>query len=134
MTLYEELKSKCTDELLMSHDLDLIALTVNQGRVKPFATKIGKGTILGLLDLASANAFLDVIDNAPDFRHLKHVLANESFDVSLQASQDGIQMMVPSVLSQEEADAIKALGTTPDTVSTSEIEVAMKTTNGIWRI
>jgi len=134
MTLYEELRSKCTDELLMSHDLDLIALTVNQGRVKPFPTKIGKGTILGLLDLASANAFLDVIDNAPDFRHLKHVLANESFDVSLQASQAGIQMMVPSVLSQEEADAIKALGYIKDEVSTSEIEVHMKNTDGTWRI
>ena len=116
--------------LLAAGDYQAIADTVNSGRTKPQSTAIGKGTIIGVLGLAAGNAFLDVIDNVPDYRHVKDIIRDGAFDVSLPVSQYGIDAMVPAVLMQEEADALKALGTVPDPVTAAECEVAMKNDDG----
>ena len=108
-----------------STDYEAIAAALNVGRTKPRATAIGKGTIIGVLTLPVGNAFLDVIDNHPDYRHIKDVIKNESFDVSLEESKMGIDAMVPAVLTQEQADSLKALGTVPDTVSAAQVASVM---------
>ena len=113
-----------------SRDYTAIAAALSAGRTKPQATSIGKGTIIGVLGMAVGNAFLDVIDNVPDYRHIKDVIRAGVFDVSLEASKLGIDAMVPAVLTQAEADALKALGEVPDPVTAAQVEVAMKNDDG----
>ena len=98
-------------------DYHAIAAAVNVGRTKLVKTSIGEGTILATLGMAAGNAFLDVIDSVPDYRHVKKIIARGEFDMSLEVSQMGVQAMVPSVLTQAEADALKALAQEPDPVT-----------------
>lgn len=116
--------------LLASRDYQAIADALSAGRTKSQPTAIGKGTIIGVLGMAVGNAFLDVIDNVPDYRHIKDVIRAGVFDVSLEASKFGIDAMVPGVLTQAEADALKALGAVPDPVTAAQVEVAMKNDDG----
>jgi len=125
MTLLNEIQSKCSAELIASRDHVAIAAAVNVGRTRATPTAIGKGTILGVLGLAAGNAFLDVIDTVPDFRHIKDVIKSSNFDVSLQVSQDGIDAMVPAVLTQVEADALKALGKVPNQITEFDVRCAL---------
>jgi len=129
MTLFDEIKILDAG-LVASRDYKAIADALSAGRTKPQATAIGKGTIIGVLGMAVGNAFLDVIDNVADYRHIKDVIRVGVFDVSLEASKFGIDAMVPGVLTQAEANALKALGTTPDPVSAAQVEVAMKNDDG----
>ena len=116
--------------LIASRDYQAIADVLSAGRTKPQTTAIGKGTIIGVLGMAVGNAFLDVIDNVPDYRHIKDVIRAGVFDVSLDASKFGIDAMVPGVLTQAEANALKALGAAPDPVTAAQVEVAMKNDDG----
>lgn len=125
MTLLQEIQTKCSPELIASRDHGAIAAAVSEGRTRATPTAIGKGTILGVLDLAAGNAFLDVIDTVPDFRHVKDVIKSSNFDVSLQVSQDGIDAMVPAVLTQVEADALKALGKAPNPITEFDVRCAL---------
>ena len=129
MTLFDEIKTLDAG-LVDSRDYKAIADALSAGRTKPQATAIGKGTIIGVLGMAVGNAFLDVIDNVPDYRHIKDVIRAGVFDVSLEASKFGIDAMVPGVLTQAEANALKALGTAPDPVTAAQVEVAMKNDDG----
>ena len=124
MSLYTQIQA-LDPALVASGDYQAIADALNSGRTKPQSTAIGKGTIIGVLGMAAGNAFLDVIDNEPNYRHIKDIIKNESFDVSLPVSQGGIDAMVPAVLTQEQADALKALGTVPDTVTAAQVASVM---------
>lgn len=132
MTLLEEIKAKCLPELLASGDHQAIADAVNVGRVKPAPTHIGEGKILEVLGLAAGNAFLDVIDNVPDFRHVKKIVARGDFDMSTAVSQAGVQGMVPAVLSQEQADLLKVLGMTPDPISEFDVRRTLYAEDGTF--
>ena len=132
MTLIEEIRAKCSAEMIASRDIELITAKVNEGRTMKVKTAIGAGTILGVLGFISGNNFLDVIDSVPDYRHVKKVIQNESFDVSLEVSRAGIDALVPTVLSAEEALRLKALGEVADEVTQGQVEVQLKTTTGEW--
>jgi hypothetical protein len=71
MTLLEEIKTKCPPELIAAREHGQIAALVSAGRTRPSTREIGNGTILEALGLTAGNALLDVINNAPDFRHVK---------------------------------------------------------------
>lgn len=133
MTLLDEIKAKCSTELLASGDHQAIADAVNVGRVKPQPTRIGEGKILEVLGLAAGNAFLDVIDNVPDFRHVKKIVARGDFDMSTAVSQAGVDGMVPvGVLTQEQADLLKALGMTPDPISEFDVRRTLYAEDGTF--
>ena len=125
MSLLAEITLKCTPELIASRDHQAIAEAVSVGRTRPQTTAIGKGTIIGVLGMTAGNAFLDVIDGHPDYRHVKDIIRAGVFDVSLHVSQYGIDAMVPAVLTQAEADALKALGRAPDPVSAQQVSDAL---------
>lgn len=122
--LYDEIQL-LPPALVASGDYQAIADALSAGRVRSNPTAIGKGTIIGVLGMAAGNAFLDVIDNVADYRHVKDIIRNGAFDVSLPVSKYGIDAMVPAVLTQVEADALKALGTVPDTVTAAQVASVM---------
>lgn len=132
MTLLEEIQLKCTSELLASRDHQAIANAVNVGRTRTTATEIGKGTILETIGLTAGNAFLDVIDNLAELRHVKALWAEGRLLVSSPLVVSTIQSFVPTVLTQAQADALLILGVEPDPVSAAQVEVAMKDANGAY--
>lgn len=130
MTLLEEIQAKCLPELIASRDYVAIANAVSEGRTCATSTAIGKGTILSVLGLTDGSAFLDVIDNVPEYRHVKSIITAGQFDVSLSISIEGIQAMVPTVITQAQADTLIGLAKVPDPVSNADVEVVMKNPDG----
>ena len=110
MSLLEEIQASCTAEEIAAGDFHVLATKVSVGRTVPKKTSIGEGTILEILGITAGNAFLDVIDNVPDYRHVKKIVARGDFDMSTGVSQAGVQALVPAILTQEQADALKNLG------------------------
>lgn len=126
MTLLEEIQQKCTPEEIAAGDFHLLATKVSAGRTIPKKTSLGEGTILEVLGITAGNAFLDVIDTVPDYRHVKKIVARGDFDMSTSVSQAGVQALVPSVLTQEQADALMNLGKETSIVSWETCRTAVQ--------
>ena len=128
MTLLEQIQKTFTPEQIAEGNFHTIVAGINVGYTVPKPTTIGAGAILDTLGLAAGNAFLDVIDNAPEYRHVKKIIDRGEFDMSKPLSQAGVQAMVGAgVLTQPQADALKALGTTPATVTWEQCREAIQT-------
>ena len=130
MTLLDEIQAKCTPAQIAARGADgglsVIAAAVSAGRTKPSGLLIGKGAVLTAIGLAAGNAFLDVIDSAADFRHVKGLLNDSNLTVSSPLVMGAIQAFVPSVLTQAQADALLALAATPNPVTEQQCSVAMQ--------
>ena len=111
---------------LQNRDDGLIASTLSVGRVKLVKTEIGKGRILETLGLEVGNNVLDAIDTIPDYRHVKHLVANGWLDIGSALARYAVDAMVPALLTQEQADSLKALAEVPDPVSASDITRALE--------
>ena len=112
--------------MLANRDDGAIAALVSIGRTKPSGKEIGTGTVLETIGFAAGNAFLDVIDNVADFRHVKKLVQDGRLIISSQLVMFTIQSMVPDVLTQPQADALLALAVAPDPVSASQIAHALE--------
>ena len=132
MTLLTEIQSKCSAELIASRDFDAIASAVSAGRTKRSQREIGNGTILEVLGLSAGNALLDVVNNVADFRHVKPLVEQGRLQIGSPLVQATVQSLVPSVITQAQADALKALGVEPDHVTTLQVNQALVTDDGIW--
>lgn len=126
MSLIAEIQAKCDPALIASRDFDAIAAAVNIGRTKPSHREIGNGTVLEVLGLSAGNALLDVINTAPDFRHVKPLVEQGRLIVSSPLVQATVQSLVPSVLTQQQADSLCALGFEPDHVIASQVARALE--------
>lgn len=131
MTLLEEIQAKCTLTLIASRDHQAIADAVNVGRTRLRKTELGQGGIVAAIgDVDAANAFLDIVTNrandpASKFRHIASVINRGEFDMGEQMAQISVQAMVPAVLTQEQADKLKALGIAGDHVSAARVANAL---------
>jgi hypothetical protein len=111
---------------LQNRDDGAIAAALSVGRTKIVPTEIGKGRILATLGLATGNALLDVIDTAPDFRHVKQLVENGWLDIGSDLSRASLDALVPAVLTQVEADTLKALAEVPDPVTPQDVAKALE--------
>lgn len=134
MTLLEEITAKCPPDVLASRNTQAITDAVNVGRTKPSGREVGKGTILETIGLTAGSAFLDVIDNQPEFRHVKGLVAEGRLIVSSPLVMGTIQSFVPAVLTQAQADALLSLARTPNPVDELSVRRALLTDAGDWRI
>lgn len=114
------LKANVPVAVLSAKDPAAIAAAA-PGIVVSKKTAIGNGTILSVLGVDAGNAFLDAIDTAPTYRHVKDIVARDSFDMGLDVSKAGVQAMVPSIITQDQANLLIALG--EDVVQVSEYDV-----------
>lgn len=130
MTLLDEIKAKCSIELLATRDVAAITAAINVGRTKSNIREIGNGTILETLGLEAGNALLDVINSVPDFRHVKPLVEQGRLVIGAQLVQATVQKLVPSVLTAAQADALCALGVEPDPVSLDAVTRACYDDNG----
>ena len=132
MTLLAEIQAKCSAELIASRDHDAIAAAVNVGRTRASKTEIGNGTILETLGIAAGNALLDVINTVPDFRYVKPLIEQGRLVVGSALVQATIQSLVPAVITQEQADALCALGVEADQVTEFDIRCALYAADGTF--
>ena len=108
-------------------DHGAIAEALSAGRTKIVPTEIGKGKVIATIGLASANNLLDVIDTAPDFRHVRQLLASGWLDVGTPLTRGSLdELAVSGIITQAEADAIKALAEVPDPVTSQEVTKALE--------
>ena len=133
MALLDEIKTKCAPALLAQRGTDAITAAVNVGRIKLNSTReIGNGAILETLGMDVGNKLLDTINTVPAFRYVKPMLDRSSLHVGSVLVQATVQSLVPSVLTQAQADALCALGQSPDPVSELDVRKALYATDGTW--
>lgn len=107
-----------------------IADIINVGRTRPKAFEIGKGTIVEVLGLAGANAFLDIIDGDSTYRHVKHLLQDGRLRVDSALVEQLVQGFIQAgVISANGGAALLALGREPDPVTAAEVSRAVR---GPW--
>ena len=132
-TLLQEITAKCPPEMIAAKEHGQIAALVSAGRTKPSGLQVGKGTILETIGLAAGNAFLDVIDTQPDFRHVRGLIAEGRLIISSPLVKATIGSLVPAVLTQAQANALLALATVPDPIDELSVRRAVWSDAGEWR-
>ena len=103
-------------------DHGAISSALSEGRTKLVPTEIGNGMILQTIGLASGNALLDYLNNTAGFRHVKPLLEQGRLDVSsalVRAMLD--QFAAGGLITQAEADALKALAVHSDPVTPLQV-------------
>ena len=106
-----------------------IAAALSVGRTRLQSNFIGAGTILAVLGkpgatllrgmraLAASDAWID---------EGLRLIDRGTWDIGLQASQDSLDGFVAEgYMTREAADALKALGTAPDAISTDDVSNAL---------
>ena len=125
MTLLAEIQAKCSAGLIASRDHDAIAAAVNAGRTKPSTVEIGNGTILEVLGLTLGTTVLDVINSTPAYKYVVPLLTQGRLQIGSALAQGAVQAFVPALLTQEQADSLKALGHMPDPVTAQQVSDAL---------
>lgn len=111
---------------LDNRDDGAIAFALSQGRTRIVRTEIGKGAIIEAIGLEAGNRLLDVIDTAPAYRHVKQLLENGWFNVGSALARASLDTLVPTVLTQREADTLKALAVVPDPITAQDVARALE--------
>lgn len=133
MNLLDEIKSKCSAELLATRDCTAISSQVNIGRVKPSESTIGIGIILSTIGLHDGNSLLDIINTNPDFRYVKTLVNEGRLIVSDPLTTSSIQMMADvGVILQESANKLLALAYIPNPISEYDVRCSLFSTDGTF--
>lgn len=112
--------------LAAAGSIGTIAATLSEGRTKLAPTEVGNGTILEVLGLTVGNALLDVINTAPDFRYVKPLVEQGRLRLDAPLTIAALQSLVPSVLTQAQADALVARAQAPDQVTDAQVQAAIQ--------
>lgn len=115
-------------------DTQAIADALSVGRTRYVETQIGVGTIIEVLGLATANAVLDVIYSAPDYRHVKPLLDQGRLRLDSTFVRGALQSMVPALLTQEQRDALVARAAVFDPVNEYDVRMAIYNDDGSLRV
>ena len=119
------------DPLLPDRNDVAIAEILSVGRVTVRPFEIGNGLVLATIGLTSGNALLDMLTSQPDFRHVKPLLEQGRLDLSsalVRAALDGFAQV--GVITQAEADAIKALAEIPNPIHYNAVSDALNVAEG----
>lgn len=120
----------------MIPDWQGIADILSAGRTKFVSALAGKGDVITLIGFEVGNAFCDVVDANPNFRHVKHLLEAGRMDVGLLITRGMIQSMVGIELAegvtftQDHANALYSIAVQPDPVNEYDIRSAVFNNDG----
>lgn len=108
-------------------DHGAIAAALSMGRTKTVPTEIGNGLILETIGLASGNTLLDAIYTDANFRYVKPLLEQGRLRVDSPLVRGTLDALATAeVITQAEADALKALAVQADPVSAYEVGYALQ--------
>ena len=106
-----------------------IADAISVNRKKTVPTEVGNGTILEVLGLSVGNALLDVINTVPDFRHVKPLVEQGRLRLDSPLTIQALQSLVPSVLTETQAQALISRATVDDKVTHTQVGIALSGAN-----
>lgn len=133
MTLIESIRA-LPAELRATRDTEAIAAALSLGRVRLVPTEIGAGSVLETIGLSTGNALLDAVAAAPDYRHVKPLLEQGRLRIDSPLVRATLDGLVPAVLTQAQADALKALAEVADPMDELTVRRACWSDDGVWQV
>lgn len=131
MTLLEEIKNKCSPELLASREHGEIAVAVSAGRTRIVSRLGGIGAVMETLGASDGPAVLDALealkDANPAIRWGWVLLERGELDFGSPVTRQMIGALVSGgVIGAEHGDKLNALAVEPAPVSVQEVIAAME--------
>lgn len=131
MTLLDEIKAKCSPELLASREHGAIAAAISEGRTAVVPRLGGIGAVIETLGVVDGPAVLDALDSLrtsnPAVRWGWVLLERSELDFGSQVTRQLIDSLaVGGVMTAEQADKLKALAVVPAPVGVQEVVAAME--------
>lgn len=139
MTLLEEIKTKCSAELLASQDADAIAAAVNVGRTRIVPRLGGIGAVMETLGAVDGPLVLDALDSLkatlPAVRWGWVLLERGELDFGSTVTRQLIDgLVMGGVMTEAHGLAIKALAEQPDPVSEFDVRCAIWADDGSYLV
>ena len=137
MTLLEEIKTKCSPELLASQDADAIAAVVNVGRTRIVPRLGGIGAVMETLGAVDGPLVLDALDSLkatlPAVRWGWVLLERGELDFGSTVTRQMIDgLVMGGVMTEAQGLAIKALAEQPDPVTEFDVRRAIWADDGSY--
>ncbi len=102
-----------------------IAEILSVGRTIAVPTEVGNGTILEVLGFSIGNTLLDAIKTIPEFRHVVPLVEQGRLRLDSPATINALQSLVPAILTQEQANAMKARAYKADPISPAAVSTVL---------
>ena len=137
MTLMDEIKAKCSAELLAGQDADAIAAAVNVGRTRIAPRLGGIGAVMETLGAVDGPLVLDALDSLkatmPAVRWGWVLLERGELDFGSTVTRQMIDGLVTGgVMTEAQGLAIKALAEQPDPVAEFDVRCAIWADDGSY--
>lgn len=131
MTLLDEIKSKCSPELLASRDADAIAAAVSVGRTSIVPRLGGIGAVMETLGAVDGPVVLDALDSLkatlPAVKWGWVLLERGELDFGSVVTRQLIDgLVMGGVMTADQANKLKALAVVPAPVTTQDVIAAME--------
>lgn len=131
MTLLDEIKAKCSPELLASREHGAIAAVVSEGRTAVVPRLGGIGAVIETLGAGDGPAVLDALDSLrasnPAVRWGWVLLERGELDFGSTVTRQLIDTLAAvGVMTAEQAGKLKALAVVPAPVGVQEVVAAME--------
>lgn len=137
MTLLDEIKAKCSPELLASQDADAIAAVVNVGRTRIVPRLGGIGAVMETLGEGDGPLVLDALDalkgTLPAVKWGWVLLERGELDFGSTVTRQMIDgLVMGGVMTEAQGLAIKALAEQPDPVTEFDVRRAIWADDGSY--
>lgn len=137
MTLLDEIKTKCSAELLASQDAYAIAAVVNAGRTRVAPRLGGIGAVIETLGAVDGPLVLDALDSLnatlPAVRWGWVLLERGELDFGSTVTRQMIDgLVMGGVMTEAQGLAIKALAEQPDPVTEFDVRRAIWADDGSY--
>ena len=137
MTLLDEIKTKCSAELLASQDADSIAAVVNVGRTRIVPRLGGIGAVMETLGSVDGPVVLDALDSLkatlPAVRWGWVLLERGELDFGATVTRQMIDgLVMGGVMTEDQGLSIKALAEQPDPVTEFDVRRAIWADDGSY--
>lgn len=131
MSLRDEILANpvCADALA-ARNCEELARIMSVGRTRANTREIGNGSILETLGIAAGNALLDVINSDATFRYVKPLVNQGRLLIGAPLVQATVQSLASAVLTQEQANALCALGHEPNPYTAQDVAEAVFNPDG----
>lgn len=131
MTLLDEIKAKCSPELLASCEHGEIAALVSEGRTRVVPRLGGIGAVIETLGVVDGPAVLDALDSLrssnPAVRWGWVLLERAELDFGSQVTRQMLDSLAAGgAMTAAQADKLKALAVVPAPVGAQEVVAAME--------
>lgn len=131
MALIDEIKAKCSPELLASRDDVAITTKVNENRTKVATTLGGIGTVMEALGPTDGAALLDQLEamaaTVPAVKWAFVLINRGELDFGSAATRG----MIDQLIAEPARSALKAVANVPDLVSVGEVSDALNKDAGL---